>query len=129
MHDRRSACLTRSGNESDISLRKLAERLGVSRTAPYRHFKNKNALMSAVAARGFSLMRESFREFRRSMSTERVIRNVMEDYVSFATANPLLYRLMFSEGILQGEGSDELRREITRTMERLSGSSPKWNRE
>lgn len=114
-------CLTRSGNESDISLRKLAERLGVSRTAPYRHFKNKNALMSAVAARGFSLMRESFREFRRSMSTERVIRNVMEDYVSFATANPLLYRLMFSEGILQGEGSDELRREITRTMERLSG--------
>lgn len=113
--------LTGSGNESDISLRRLAERLGVSRTAPYRHFKNKNALMSAVAARGFSLMRESFREFERSVTTERVIRNVMEDYVSFATGNPLLYRLMFSRTILQGEESDELRREITRTMDRLSG--------
>ncbi len=36
-----------------LSLRKLAEQVGVSRTAPYHHFKDKNALLSAIAAKGF----------------------------------------------------------------------------
>ena len=37
-----------------LSLRKLAEDAGVSRTAPYHHFKDKSALLSAIAAKGFS---------------------------------------------------------------------------
>lgn len=112
--------LTKHGNEQEISLRALAERLGVSRTAPYRHFRNKNALMGAVAARGFAMMRELFREYEPSMNAERAIRNVMEDYVKFATSNPLLYRLMFSRMILESDGSKELQREINYTMDALS---------
>jgi len=37
-----------------LSLRKLAERAGVSRTAPYHHFQDKNDLLCAIAAEGFS---------------------------------------------------------------------------
>ena len=37
-----------------LSLRKLAEEAGVSRTAPYHHFKDKNALLNAIAAQGFA---------------------------------------------------------------------------
>jgi len=36
--------LKESGIE-EVSLRKLAARVGVSRTAPYHHFKDKNALL------------------------------------------------------------------------------------
>ena len=36
-----------------LSLRKLAERIGVSRTAAYHHFKDKNDLLSAIARQGF----------------------------------------------------------------------------
>ena len=33
----------------NLSLRKLAERAGVSRTAPYHHFSDKNDLLCAIA--------------------------------------------------------------------------------
>ena len=37
----------------NLSLRRLAERAGVSRTAPYHHFSDKNDLLCAIAAAGF----------------------------------------------------------------------------
>ena len=36
-----------------LSLRDLAQSLGVSRAAPYRHFRDRDALLAAVAAKGF----------------------------------------------------------------------------
>jgi len=36
-----------------LSLRKLADKVGVSRTAPYHHFKDKNQLLCAIAEQGF----------------------------------------------------------------------------
>ena len=37
----------------ELSLRALAREIGVSQTAPYRHFKDKNALLAALATEGF----------------------------------------------------------------------------
>ena len=39
-----------------LSLRKVAKRAGVSHAAPYRHFKDKNAILAAVAKEGFEMM-------------------------------------------------------------------------
>src|SRR5678815_5433850 len=39
-------------NADDLSLRELAREVGVSATAVYRHFPDKHALMSALAADG-----------------------------------------------------------------------------
>src|SRR5690554_7850941 len=36
-----------------LSLRQLAERVGVSRTAPYHHFRDKHELLCALATEGF----------------------------------------------------------------------------
>jgi AcrR family transcriptional regulator len=36
-----------------LSLRDLARSLGVSPTAPYRHFEDRRALLIAIAAEGF----------------------------------------------------------------------------
>lgn len=107
--------------EGEISLRILAGKLGVSRSAPYRHFKNKSALMSAVAAKGFSQMRNTFRDDMEFDDPENAIRKIMEDYVQFATDNPRLYRLMFSGSVLESPFSGELCGEAQMTFERLSG--------
>ena len=48
-----TARILREEGEGALSLRGLAARLGVSRTAPYNHYKNKESLLSAVAEEGF----------------------------------------------------------------------------
>ena len=47
--------LDKEGLEA-LSLRRLAEEVGVSRQAPYHHFKDKQALLAAIGEEGFSLL-------------------------------------------------------------------------
>ena len=105
----------------------LAAKLGVSRTAPYRHFTSKSALMAAVAARGFSLMRKTFREELHSDDPEKAICEIIEDYVRFATKNPRLYRIMFSRQILESQSSNEVSREAQTTFDSLGRILGKLN--
>lgn len=46
--------LLQEGGSADLDLREVARRVGVSRTAPYRHFPDKHALLVAIAAAGFT---------------------------------------------------------------------------
>jgi AcrR family transcriptional regulator len=39
-----------------FTLREAARRVGVSQTAPYRHFETKEALLAAVAEEGFTTL-------------------------------------------------------------------------
>ena len=41
-----------------LSLRALARELGVSQTAPYRHFSSKQCLLAAIATQGFDELRK-----------------------------------------------------------------------
>jgi AcrR family transcriptional regulator len=41
---------------SDLSLRKIAHRAGVSHNAPYMHFADKEAVLAAIAEAGFQLL-------------------------------------------------------------------------
>ncbi|RDH10789.1 TetR/AcrR family transcriptional regulator, partial [Tsukamurella pulmonis] len=45
--------LDEEGGATDLSLRAVARRAGVSTAAPYRHFPDRGALISAVAAVGY----------------------------------------------------------------------------
>ena len=45
--------LIEAGEEQGVSLRTVAARAGVSNAAPYRHFKDREALLAAVATIGF----------------------------------------------------------------------------
>src|SRR5688572_18502563 len=49
--------IQREGVEA-LTLRSIGRRLGVSRTALYRHFADKRALLSAVATEGFRMFRQ-----------------------------------------------------------------------
>jgi len=44
------------GNAETLSLRALAREIGVSQTAPHRHFESKNALFAGIATWGFQIL-------------------------------------------------------------------------
>ena len=53
----RAACdHLRRENADSLSLRALARGIGVSQTAPYRHFDSKNALFAGIATWGFQIL-------------------------------------------------------------------------
>ena len=58
-----AACeILRSHSADSLSLRDIARDLGVSQTAPYRHFDCKTSLFAAVAIYGFELLTEELQK-------------------------------------------------------------------
>jgi AcrR family transcriptional regulator len=82
-----------------LTLRAVGDELGVSRSALYRHFADKAALLTAVASEGFRMLESSLRS---SWETNgRGVRGFQaqgEAYVRFALENPWHYRVMFGSG-------------------------------
>src|SRR6476469_1776639 len=80
----------------DVSMRKVGDAVGVTATALYYHFKNKQDLLDAIADRGFA----NFEARLRSVDTRDrggIIRGVLLRYTQFAQDHPNLFRLMFVE--------------------------------
>jgi AcrR family transcriptional regulator len=79
-----------------LSLRAVARRAGVSPAAPYHHFPDKQALLDAVAERGFDALTAAMttRMDRVHGSAARLDASGI-GYVAFAVANPALFGLMF----------------------------------
>jgi AcrR family transcriptional regulator len=86
------ALLDEGGPEA-VTLRETARRAGVSATATYRHFRDKDALLAAVATEGFLQFSESLAA---SVQGERPLAEMARAYVQFALDHPGLFRLMFS---------------------------------
>ncbi len=79
-----------------LTLRAVGERLGVSRTALYRHFENKDALLAAVADEGFRLLRQALVDaWQTSAGTRAGLTAMGHAYVGFALGHPSHYRVMF----------------------------------
>ncbi|NBE50419.1 TetR/AcrR family transcriptional regulator [Streptomyces boluensis] len=101
--DLRAACLraARELLEEDgsagLSLRAVARRAGVSATAPYRHFADRDALVSAVAAEGYRELAEQLAAAHPAPSTPDDLAAVAVVYVRFALDHPALFRAMFAE--------------------------------
>lgn len=91
--------LEREGAEA-LSLRSLAEASGVSKTAPYRHFKDKDLFLGALADEGYRLLHESLEASLEPGRTQgraaSPISAMGRAYMSFAVSRPALYRLMNS---------------------------------
>ena len=95
-----------------LTLRKLADMVGVSRTGAYHHFINKNDLICAVAARGFEQLEAMMRRVADEPESELGldVQRFVREYLEFAVSQPELYELMFGRTIWKvGEASDELR--------------------
>jgi AcrR family transcriptional regulator len=94
--------IERGGYES-LSLRELAESVGVSRTAPYRHFADRRALLAAVALDGFERLTAIYRRAMGSGNNPRDrLAAAGRGYLRFAAERPQMFRLMFVSDLLGG---------------------------
>jgi AcrR family transcriptional regulator len=93
-----------------VSMRGLGQRIGVSRTAPYRHFKDKSALLCAIAEEGYRKLTRELNNANIRLSDDSVTRlmNVGITYVEFAVSNPVHYQMMFGNEIREEHRSPEL---------------------
>jgi AcrR family transcriptional regulator len=83
--------------ETPLTLRAAAKRVGVSHTAPYNHFSDKETLLAAIAIRGFVELENVTEHARQSAGSDAGGRLVATGlaYILFAAERPALYRLMF----------------------------------
>ncbi len=79
-----------------LTLRELARKAGVSHNAPYRHFKDKDELLGAVADQGFEeLTRSMLHAARKGETSLERIREVGLAYIDFALRRPEHFTVMF----------------------------------
>ncbi|KZX60679.1 hypothetical protein A3709_01025 [Halioglobus sp. HI00S01] len=93
-----TARILREEGESALSLRALAANLGVSRTAPYNHFENKQSLLCAIAEEGFARFNQTMQDVRdkhRGQGGEVLTRALVRAYLDFARNNQEYYDLMY----------------------------------
>ena len=84
-----------------VSLREVARGVGVSATSVYRHFPNKEALMTTLALKGLAQLGAAQRAAAdEAGGGEAGFGATGRAYVRFALANPALFRLIFASPAL-----------------------------
>jgi AcrR family transcriptional regulator len=80
-----------------LSLREVARRAGVSHAAPYRHFSDKQALLTAIAEQGFGMLNELVRSSaeRNYPSESARLKAALAGYLEFGRSHPHHAELMF----------------------------------
>jgi AcrR family transcriptional regulator len=122
-------------NGRELSVRHLATQLGVSDSAVYRHFVNKDALRVALVVEGFRRLTQAqvdafAAEISRGASARDAFRAGGLAHVKFAHAHAELFRLMYGGFAVQHRDDAELvqaRREnsevTTQAIRRMVGST------
>jgi AcrR family transcriptional regulator len=89
--------LLEEGGAAELSLRAVARRAGVSTAAPYRHYADRTALLSAIAAVGYRELAAHLAAVHAAPSTPGDLAAIAVAYVRFALDRPGLFRVMFAE--------------------------------
>lgn len=90
-----------AGGPEAVSLRDLAQSLGVSTAAPYRHFADRRALLAEVAARGFTDLNAAYAKAQASHPEPwAALRETARAYLTLAFERPGLFRLMFASDLV-----------------------------
>ncbi len=105
-----------------LSLREAARMAGVSQTAPYRHFAGKEALLAALAARGFEELTRALDEVAATGNAAKPLQATGRAYVDFALARPQLFRLMFGPEISDKSAFPETLAAARGAYSRLTGA-------
>lgn len=105
-----------------LSMRRLASNCGISATAIYRHFKNKDALLAALVVQSFQVFARYLAESARGRTPLSRLRRLAQGYFDFSQECPHDYRLIFmTDGEILGfDQLDEAQvREVNATFEAL----------
>lgn len=89
---------------SGLSLRKVAQKAGVSHTAPYAHFADKQALIAAISTEGYKKLYEQIAQVAEQYRLD-PLRRLIESswaYVQFALDEPDHFKVTLS-GMIEKE--------------------------
>lgn len=86
------------GGQAAVTLRAVADAVGVSHNAPYRHFRDRNALLAGVAERDFTVLRQAFEaQVDEASDARALLRSAAGALIAYARKHPARYRLLFSD--------------------------------
>ena len=110
-----------TGGVQRISLRELSRELGVSQGAPRRHFAGKQALLDALALRGFEQFDEALGRAAgmRGQDFKGRLTKMARAYVGFALKHPALLSLMY-----EAKQRTDAPRELLEASERAFAHGP-----
>ncbi|MGW1506788.1 TetR/AcrR family transcriptional regulator [Streptomyces mirabilis] len=91
-----AAELVANSPDGDVSTRAVCEAAGVGAPALYRHFGDKEGLLSAVVDHGYETYLATKRSRRPGTDPVQDLRDGWDTHTDFALRNPNLYRLMNS---------------------------------
>ncbi len=100
-----AAALLDEGGEAAVTLRAVAQRVGVSHNAPYKHFEDRAALLAGVAEKDFSDFSATFAAIQRSSQPAiEKVEAALEAFVSYGEVHPARYRLLFGDPDIASRG-------------------------
>lgn len=91
---------------SEIKMREIGRRAGVSPSAAYRHFSDKSALLAAIAERGFNELADHLEQIRQTDydSLGIQLEQIGKAYIIYAIEHAAQYRLMYgNDAVRQDE--------------------------
>lgn len=102
-----TAALLDAGGERAVTLRAVAHAVGVSHNAPYKHFKDRSALLNAVAMQDFAMLTNAFVEVRQlPLPPLAQLRRALTIFVGYAEDYPARYRLLFNDPAIGAQGGE-----------------------
>ncbi len=104
-----------------ISLREIARKVGVGHNAPYRHFRNKQQLLEAIAEAGFRKLkaRNTRLELEFAHDPEAQLFESGMHIIIMASEQPDLFQLMFGGSLKAEECGEALKEEADEAMRSL----------
>ena len=92
-----AGALLDAGGPEAVTLREVGARTGVSRSAPYRHFADKDTLLTVLATNAVSQLGDTLEGLANSSDPPaRTLRAALLSLVTIGRTRPHLYRLMFT---------------------------------
>ena len=117
--DAAAALIAKKGPQG-FSLREVARRARVSEAAPYWHFADREALLAAVAERGFQEMARGMMDIvSRTPDPAQRLGALGVGYVRFALAHPSYLRVMFGAEVPDKAAHPSLKEAGDRTFDML----------
>jgi AcrR family transcriptional regulator len=86
--------MSREGAEA-VTMRRVAQAVGVTPMAIYRHYADREALLNSLADEGFRELAARLARLRRSGDIEERLAKMSEVFLDHALENPQLFELMF----------------------------------
>lgn len=102
-----AAALLDSGGGGAVTLRAVGKAVGVSHNAPYKHFRDRGALLAAVATRDFGMLAEKCAGTRLSpLEPMAKLRRALGTLIDYGREHPSRYRLLFGDPGIAARGGE-----------------------